>query len=262
MKNDLLIIQRNSADTGQRNRLVKVPADGSHGVLIYSGTTLRPVVLGLGSGLAVTDGQLTVTVAAGETGAAGPQGIQGVKGNAGSPGVSPVLGIGSVTTLAPGVAATAAITGPQTNLILSLGIPTGSKGDPGAAGVSYAPQTPIAITPTINTAYQHADKTKPYRITVNSRSALTVTLVALAVTDKVELRIAPTAAGALANGSGGFSVGVWETGITGISVTVGMGLIDGGQLSAEVPAGWFYSINRLAGTSATIVSAFTQSLSA
>lgn len=53
-------------------------------------------------------------------------------------------------------------------------------------------------------------------------------------------------------------MGVWET---GISVAVGMGLTDGGQMSADVPAGGYYSINRLTGTTASIVNAFTQSLS-
>lgn len=57
-------------------------------------------------------------------------------------------------------------------------------------------------------------------------------------------------------------MGVWETGITGISVTVGTSLQDGGRLSADVPAGWYFSVNRQAGTSATIVNCVTQSMTA
>lgn len=126
---------------------------------------------------------------------------------------------------------------------------------------AYSPQPPVAnASPAVNTAYQHADKTKPFKAIVNVRSAITVTLLALSAADRVELRVAPTAAGALAGGAGGFSLGVWETGITGISVAVGMGLTDGGQMTADIPAGWYYSINRLNGTTATIVSCLTQSL--
>jgi predicted cupin superfamily sugar epimerase len=53
---------------------------------------------------------------------------------------------------------------------------------------------------------------------------------------------------------------VWESGITGIALMVGAAVQDGGQLSGDVPAGWYFSVNRLSGTSAAIVSCFTQSL--
>jgi len=122
-------------------------------------------------------------------------------------------------------------------------------------------RTPEVVSVTPGTAYQFRDKTKPFKVTVNARSSLTTTLVALAAADKVELRIGPTAASVAVNGSGGFSVGVWESGITGIAVVVGMGIQDGGQLSADLPAGWYYAVNRLTGTTATIVSSFTQALS-
>lgn len=122
-------------------------------------------------------------------------------------------------------------------------------------------RTPEAVSITPGTAYQFRDKTKPFKITVNARSTLTTTLLALTAADKVELRVGPTAASVALNGAGGFSVGVWESGITGIAVVVGMGIQDGGQLSADLPAGWFYAVNRLSGTTATIVSAFAQSLS-
>lgn len=122
-------------------------------------------------------------------------------------------------------------------------------------------RTPEAVSVTPGTAYQFRDKAKSFKITVNARSSLTTTLVALAAADKVELRVGPTAASVALNGAGGFSIGVWESGITGIAVVVGMGIQDGGQLSADLPAGWFYGVNRLSGTTATIVSAFAQSLS-
>lgn len=133
-------------------------------------------------------------------------------------------------------------------------------GAPGNNGISYTPQSPVARTVSIGTAYQHTDVTKPYKVVVNARATSQVTLLALNQIDRVELRIGPTAASVALNGSGGFSMGVWETGIAGISVTVGTSLQDGGQISADVPVGWYFSVNRQQGNAATIVSCFTQSL--
>lgn len=135
----------------------------------------------------------------------------------------------------------------------------GTPGTNGTNGISYTPQPPTARTVTVATAYQHTDTTKPYKVMVNARSTQTVTVAGL-VSDKVELRVGPTAASVAAGGSGGFSVGLWESGITGIALMVGAAVLDGGQISGDVPAGWYFSVNRLTGTNATIVSCFTQSL--
>ncbi len=127
--------------------------------------------------------------------------------------------------------------------------------------MSYNPQTPVSRTVTVATAYQHTDTAKPYKVQVNARATQTVTLAGT-VADRVELRIGPTAASVAPGGSGGFSVGVWESGITGIAVMIGAAVQDGGQVTADVPAGWYFQVNRLAGTSATIVSCFTQAMTA
>lgn len=136
---------------------------------------------------------------------------------------------------------------------------TGAAGSAGTNGISYTPQAPVARTVTPATAYQHTDVTKPYKVIVNARSTQTVTVAGL-VSDKVELRIGATAASVAAGATGGLSIGVWESGITGIALMVGAAVLDGGQISADVPAGWYFSVNRLTGTNATIVSCFTQSL--
>lgn len=137
----------------------------------------------------------------------------------------------------------------------------GTPGSPGAAGVSFAPQSPVSRTITIGNPFQHTDTAKPYKVQVNARATQTVTLAGT-VADRVELRIGPTAASVAPGGSGGFSVGVWESGITGIAVMIGAAVQDGGQVTADVPAGWYFQVNRLAGTSATIVSCFTQAMTA
>lgn len=140
----------------------------------------------------------------------------------------------------------------------------GTNGTNGNNGISYTPQTPVtkSINPGTTATpapYQHADLTKPYKVIVNARSTQAVTVAGL-VSDKLELRVGPTAASVALNGTGGFSIGVWESGITGIALMIGASVLDGGQLAGDVPAGWYFSVNRLTGTNATIVSCFTQSL--
>lgn len=191
------------------------------------------------------------TGATGATGSQGPQGVQGLTGSTGPAGPQ-----GATGPTGPkgdtGATGPAGATGPTGA--------TGTTGAKGSDGISYTPQTPVARTINTTTAFQHTDTTKPYKVVVNARSTQSVTLVALSQVDKVELRIGPTAASVAAGASGGFSVGVWETGITGLSVMVGASIQDGGQMSADVPAGWFFRVNVLSGSSATIVSCFTQSL--
>lgn len=125
---------------------------------------------------------------------------------------------------------------------------------------AYQPQGFISRAISPATAYQHTDLTKPFKVIVNARSTQSVILGNLSPIDKVELRVGPTAASVAPGGTGGSSIGVWETGITGLSLMVGASIQDGGQMSGEVQPGWFFRVNVLSGTSATIVSCFTQSL--
>lgn len=196
-----------------------------------------------------------VAGATGPQGATGATGAQGVKGDTGATGPANSLSIGTVTTGAAGSSAAATITGTAPAQVLNLTIPTG------ASGVSYSPQSPVSRTISVTTAYQHTDTTKPYRVTVNVRATQTITVAGTAA-DKLELRVGPTAAAVAAGGSGGFSVGIWESGITGIALMVGAGVQDGGSLFGDVPAGWYFQVNRLSGTAATIVSCFSQSMTA
>ena len=84
----------------------------------------------------------------GDTGNTGSQGLKGDAGNTGAtgstgaPGPANSLAIGTVTTVAPGGAATSTITGTPPSQTLNLGIPRGDvgaqgpQGDPGAAGTT------------------------------------------------------------------------------------------------------------------------------
>lgn len=139
------------------------------------------------------------------------------------------------------------------------GLP-GTNGTNGTNGANYSPGIAISRTVSLATPYQHTDLTKPFKVVVNARSTQTVTVAGL-VSDKVELRIGPNAAAVAPGGTGGLSIGVWESGITGIALMVGAAVLDGGQLTADAQAGWYFQINRVTGSNASIVSCFTQSMS-
>lgn len=194
----------------------------------------------------------------GDTGLTGGTGPQGPKGDTGATGIQGPKGD-------TGATGAAGPTGPKGDTGATG--PAGAKGDTGATGpagangTGYAPQSPVSRSISVATAYQHTDTTKPYKVQVNARATQTVTLAGT-IGDRIELRIGPTAASVASGGSGGFSVGIWESGITGIAVMIGAAVADGGQLTADVPAGWYFSVNRLSGTAATIVSCFSQSMAA
>lgn len=185
----------------------------------------------------------------GVKGETGVQGIQGPKGDVGAQGIKGDTGPAnslSVGTVSTGAAA-ATITGTPPNQTLNLTLP------------NYSPQSPVSRSVTIGAAYQHTDVLKAYRATVNVRATQTLTLAGTAA-DRLELRVGPTAASVAPSGSGGFSIGVWESGITGIALMIGAGIQDGSTMFADVPAGWYFQINRLSGTNATVVSCFTQTM--
>ena len=70
----------------------------------------------------------------GSKGDPGTPGTNGTDGAPGAPGVSPVIDIGTVTTLAAGAQATATMSGTQAQPRLNLGIPQGAAGAPGSGG--------------------------------------------------------------------------------------------------------------------------------
>lgn len=242
------VLQKGDAGVGVSGSAVTYQASAS-------GTT-TPTGSWLSSVPSVTKGQYlwtrtVTTYTDGTSSTAYSVAYQAIDGQSikGDPGPANNIKIGTVTT---GTAA-ASMSGTSPDQTLNLTLPAGAN------GISYTPQTPVARNISPATAYQHTDTTKPYKVVVNARATQTVTVAGL-VSDKVELRIGPTAAAVAAGGTGGFSVGIWESGITGIALMVGAAVLDGGQVSGDVPAGWYFSVNRLTGTNASIVSCFTQSL--
>lgn len=197
-------------------------------------------------------GSTGATGPAGVKGDTGPTGPQGLRGEVGPQGVQGIQGAAGATG-ATGAQGVKGDTGAQG--------PAGTTGATGAAGVSFAPQSPVSRTLAVGSPLQHTDTTKPFKVVVNVRATQTLTVAGLSG-DKLELRVGPSSAAVAAGGSGGFSMAVWESGITGIALMIGAGIQDGGQMFADVPAGWYFQVNRLSGTAATVVSCFSQALTA
>lgn len=184
-------------------------------------------------GLQGVQGPTGLTGATGSTGSQGAQGIQGIKGDKGDKGDVGSQGIQGAT---------------------------GATGATGANGISYSPQPPTARTVALGTAYQHTDTTKPFKAIVNVRATQSITLAGT-IADKIELRVGATSS-AVTTGTGASVVAVWESGITGIALMIGAGVQDGAQLLADLPAGWYFGVFRTQGTNASVVNAFTQSMTA
>lgn len=203
----------------------------------------------------------------------------------GDTGPANVLSVGTVTTLSPGDSATATITGTAPKQTINFGLPQGATGEANSLSVgtvttgtaaatitgtapnqtlnltipNFSPQSPVSRTVVIGTAYQHTDTTRAYRVIINVRATQKLTEAGTAA-DQLELRVGSSAASVAASGSDGFSIAVWESGITGIDAMIGAEIQDGSTMYADIPAGWYFQINRLSGTNASIVSCFTQTM--
>lgn len=144
-------------------------------------------------------------------------------------------------------------------MLLDIGVPAGIKGIDGAQGVPASPGVPVKRTLTVGTVYQATDKTKPAQIYVNTDVSFQLTLLALAPSSEVELRIGPSATG-LAAGTSGFGVTRTRLSLTGLTAVVGMALGTGDQLTAQLPVGWYFVVRVVSGSGVTITSAFDQPL--
>lgn len=253
--------------------MVTTLAAGSSATMSLTGTAANPILnLGIPAGAQGNSGSngqdgraVQLQVSGGFiqwrlVGDAAWQNLIATSSLVGADGKAATIAVGTVTQLAAGAVPTVNNSGSASSATLNFGIPAGQPGAPGANGISYTPQAPVTRTISPATAYQHTDTTKAARVVVNARATQSVTLLSLAAIDRVELRIGPTAASVAANATGGFQMGVWESGISGISVMVGASIQDGGQLTADLPAGWFFAVNRISGTNAQIVNCFTQSM--
>lgn len=132
------------------------------------------------------------------------------------------------------------------------------KSYPPSGPVTIPVSSPNAVTPVFGTAAQATDPTKPSFVSAMIDTVYSIT-VAGTMADTVELRIGPTQA-TVANGTGGAAVATFRASLTGIALTIGLGLGQRNQLSAMLPTAWYYALRRVAGTTATISSASDQSI--
>lgn len=217
--------------------------------------------------------------AAGATGATGAQGLKGdtgatgAAGTNGTNGAAATVAVGTVSALAVGASPTVVNGGSSSAAILNFGIPAGAKGDTGATGAAGATGAtgatgaagvnafgaPTAITPTFGTAYQAANPSKPAVITAMIRTAYSISIAGTQA-DTVELRIGASSADIIAGTGTSKAVGSFEASLTGIAISIGMAQISRNELVAHLPAGWYYGLFRVAGTTATVQSAFDQSV--
>ena len=202
----------------------------------------------------------------GNAGAAGAQGATGAKGDAGNTGpAGPQGSTGAQGATGPkGDTGNAGATGsPGAN---GTNGSAGAKGDTGAqgvqgiqgvAGAGASPSAPAAMSVAFGTAYQFSEPTKGAHINIMLESNYMTTLAGTSA-DEVEVRIGPTSAVATGGGS---QVASWKTSLTGIALTVGLGLIQRNPVSFMLPIGWYFAVRRISGNTATIVSTAAQPLS-
>lgn len=203
---------------------------------------------------------LSFGVPAGQKGDKGDVGNSGSNGSNGSNGAAATIAVGTVNTLSPGASATVANGGSSSAAVLNFGIPRGDVGATGSTGPA-GPSTvgaPNTLTRSFDTAYQATDNTKPSWVSVMIDTAYSIT-VAGTQADTVELRIGSTSTGLVA-GSSGTAVATFRASLTGIALTIGLGLGQRNQLGSLLPAAWWYAVRRVAGSTATISSATDQSL--
>lgn len=126
------------------------------------------------------------------------------------------------------------------------------------APINTLPKAPNVLSPAFGTAYQATDPTKPSFVSAMIDAAYSIT-VAGTQADTIELRIGSSSTG-LSAGTGGTAVATFRASLTGIALTIGLGLGQRNQLTALLPAAWYWCIRRVSGSIATISSATDQSL--
>lgn len=149
-ENDIVMMQRNSTDTGLApSRLVSPPANGDNAILGYAGASQLPVFYGVGSGLSISAGVLSATPAGSPSWAS----ITGKPTTLSGYGITDGVTLSALTPYAT----TASLT---SGLSAKFNTPTGTtsqyiRGD-GTLATLPAASTPsqAAATRALNTIYQ------------------------------------------------------------------------------------------------------------
>lgn len=126
--------------------------------------------------------------------------------------------------------------------------------------VALTVASPSSVTPVFGTAYQSPDPAKQAFVAVTVDVNHTITLVGT-MSDEVQLRIGPDNTVGNVNSATAQIVGKYKKSVTGIAVMVGAAIGQSGQLSALLPAGWYYAVLKISGTSSSISTSYVQPVS-
>lgn len=254
---DLIMMQRNSVDTGQLTRLVTRPASGADGVLGYNGATQLPQFLTIGAGLNLSGAVLSAT----------PGGAVSWASVTGKPTFAPVAtsGVygdltGIPATFAPAAHTQAFSTITSTPTTLGgYGItdgfvrPTGTaaqyvRGDGTLATLPVqSVPTQAAATRALNTIFQ-VSASRPALVSYSVQLTVTASLTGGQQGDVV-LEIASDAA---------FTTAVQTVSITGLGQTYSLAVaIQGvqpqtGVVMGVVPAGYYARLRTVSTTGAPV----------
>lgn len=212
----------------------------------------------------------------GPTGPTGSVGPTGASGSNGSNGTAATIGVGTVTTGAPGSSATVVNGGSSSAAVLNFSIPqgttgatgstgpagstgstgaTGPTGPSGSAGVNVF-SAPNSRTLSLATAYQCTDTTKPCVATVNVTSTASFSLSG-GTTNSADILMGSTSG--VSSGTGTVMC-KYSNSVTGtIAVGLNMNSVSAQTCVMDLPAGWFLAIRQTSGT-VSITSAFDQSV--
>lgn len=122
----------------------------------------------------------------------------------------------------------------------------------GATGTGLSPGLPVVTTVALGGAYQAA-ATGFLSVMVEVNYAVTL---ASTMADTVELWVGPDNTVAQSASTTARKAASWRSGLTGITVSIGMGASDRGQMATLVKAGQYYAVRVTEGTRATIKEVF------
>lgn len=136
-------------------------------------------------------------------------------------------------------------------------ISIGSSEECGSSG----PAVPVTMgglnarTISLATAYQGTDPTKITFVGIAVTCSATIALGS-AQTNTIELRIGPTNA---VSSGGGAQADVFGSSLS-VSVIISIGWTGQQVLKAQLPIGYYFAVNRVAGTGCSVTSAFDQTV--
>jgi hypothetical protein len=219
--NDLIIEQRNAANTAQVTRLISSPS--SDGLFLFKHSTKIPLWVTIGAGLEISGSQLVASV---PEGPAGPQGVQGIQGIQGEMGPTGAIG------------------------------PKGDTGEQGPSGTSTV-GSPSSRSISLATAYQCTNTARPCIVTITLQAQSAISLSGASNNEGV-ITIGST--NGVASGTG-TNIASYKNNLGGtVLVGLNLNHTIANGYTVTIPIGWYFAVRQTVGSSLQITSTFEQSL--